>query len=271
MKREEIIGMLRMFGLNEYDARVYSTLAILGPSRVGIISKKADVPQPKVYGVLDKLLDMNLVENIGGRPKEFRAIEPEIALKKLVDAKEREAKELHAKVDMLKDVLKPMGVRKEVVDGVWTTKGRGLQDFINRLAKMYDNTERYAYLISRDFTYNSKIAESVKRGVRRGVKFRTIAMRGVDESNFYRAKWFHSHGVDVRVFKTKVHPRIFVVDGKEVLIRLDKSPTKRSRFEFTSIWSVDPSLTKVFEVYMKNIWKSAKPIDFKKLEKSLKL
>lgn len=271
MEKSEIVETLKTFGLNEYESRVYSTLVFMGPARVGAISKKADVPQPKMYGILDRLSEKQLVEIVGGRPKEFKAIEPDVALKTLVDMRNKEVEELKAKIDVLKNFLKPIGIQKEVVDGVWTTKGTGSQDFINRLAKMYDKSENYAYLITRDFTQSSRIAEAVKNGVKRGIKFRTIAMKGIDEINFYRAKWFHSHGVEIRIFKTKVHPRIFIVDGKEVLIRLDKNPTKRSRFEFTSIWSADPSLAKVFDIYMKNLWNTSKPVNFKKLEKSLKL
>lgn len=271
MERREIVDALKTFGLNEYESRVYSTLVFMGPSKVGAISKRADVPQPKMYGILDRLSEKHLVEIIGGRPKEFKAIDPEVALKNILDMRNKEIEELSTKVDVLKNFLKPIGVQKEVVDGVWTAKGTGNQDFINRLAKMYDKAQNYAYLITRDFTQSSKISQSVKGGVKRGIRFRTIAMRGIDGSNFYRAKWFYSNGVEIKIFRTKVHPRIFVVDGEEVLIRLDKDPTRRNRFEFTSIWSADPSLAKVFDVYMKNLWKMADSVNFKKLENSLKL
>jgi len=271
MEKEEIINILKSFGLSEYESRVYSTLVMLGPSRVGFISKKSSVPQPKMYGILDRLMERQMVETLGGKPKEFRAISPDVALRTLVDHKQEEIGKLKTKLDLLKDTLKPFNVQSEVTDGAWTTKGKGLQDFVNRLAEMYDRSQKYAYLISRDFTQSSRIAQSVKNGIKRGIVFRVIAMKGVDESNFYRAKWFHSQGVEIRIFKTKVHPRIFVIDGKEVLIRLDKNPTKRSGFEFTSIWSADPSLAKVFDSYMKNLWNIAEIVNFKKLEKSLKL
>jgi hypothetical protein len=131
---------------------------------------------------------------------------------------------------------------------------------MNRVSEMFDRSKEYVYVISRDFNWSSNLARAVKASIKRGVKVRTIAMKEIDEKSYERAKWYASYGVEIRLFKTKVHPRIIVVDGKEVLIRLDHEPTRKERFPFTSLWSQDASLVNVFDAYVKNLWKSAKPI-----------
>ena len=79
------------------------------------------------------------------------------------------------------------------------------------------------------------------------------------------AYFFYKEKV-IKVFKTEVHPRIVVVDGREVLIRVDHDPLKK-KFTFHSLWSEDLSLVKVFDAYMKTLWRIAEPIDFRKIPK----
>jgi len=259
----EAKDLLKKFGLSEYEALAYSTLLSLGSAKASIIGKDSGIPQSKVYEVLEQLANKQLVEFVGGRPKEFRAIPPQVALTNLLEERKSELKELEESIKLLQSI-RP--IRENVIEGIWTAKGKGLKEFVNRVCEMFDRVEKYAYVISRDFTFSPKLGEAVKNAVKRGATVRIIAMRGIDEKNYYQAKWYHSHKVQIRIFVTNVHPRIMVADGKEVLIRLDHNPIRQEKFPFTSLYSTDPALVKVFDSYMKSIWKSAKEVnldDFK--------
>ena len=269
MERKEIIEILKNFNLTRYEAYAYTALLTLGPSKASDISKEAEVPQSKIYSVLEKLTDKHLVEFAGGTPKRFRAVSPNIGLRTLLEERELALKELKSKINFLAKSLKSL--KREVIEGVWTTKGKGLTDFVNRLSDMYDRGKKYAYVVTRDFTWSPRVAKSVKAAIKRGVKIGGISIKGIDKTNYHRAKWFNDRGVTIKVFKTDVHPRIIDVDGREVLIRLDYNPTATRNFKFTSLYSADPSLVKVFDVYMKNLWKIAKPVDFDKLARKLRL
>jgi len=268
MEKKEIFELLKTFGLSDYESLAYASLVFIGPSKASEISKKANIPQSKIYDVLNKLIEKEMVDFIGGRPKEFKALPPEIALRNLLEEKKKEIEKLNEKIKILSKFLRPLP-KEEVLEGVWTTKGKGLRNFINRVCEMFDKAKEYAYVITRDFTWASSLARAVEDCNKRGVIIRTITMKEIDSSNYWRAKWYYSHGVQIKIFKTRVHPRIIVVDGKEVLIRLDHNPTKRKRFRFTSIYSTDPSLAKVFDVYVKMLWKRAEPVNFKSLKLKL--
>ncbi len=270
MNKQEIVNSLRKFGLSEYESKAYAALVFLGPSKASIISRDSQVPQPKIYGVLEQLMHKQLVEFLGGRPSEFRAIEPNSALKNLLEEKNREIETLKKEVSILNNFLKPIKHQEEVLNGVWTTEGRKWTEFQDRVAEMFARCEKYAYVVSRDFSRSSKLAEAVKNCKRKGVKIRTISMDEINENSFYRAKWYNRNGVEIKVFKTKIHPRIILMDGKEVLIRLDQNPTKTEGFKFTSLWSADPAMVKVFDSYLKNLWKMAKPVDFDRIEAQVK-
>jgi sugar-specific transcriptional regulator TrmB len=54
-KEREIVEMLRGYGLNGYEAKVYFALLAVGESKTGDVVCKAGVPQSKVYDTLDNL------------------------------------------------------------------------------------------------------------------------------------------------------------------------------------------------------------------------
>jgi sugar-specific transcriptional regulator TrmB len=264
MEKEEILQTLQHFGLSEYEAKVYVALVSLGPAKAGAISREAGVPQSKIYDILDGLARMQLVEVFEGRPKEFKAIAPETILKNFVKDKEEEFKSLRERALTISALLKPAIDEEDIIEGVWIQKGEKWAEVLNRLSEMLGRCRKYAFDITRDFSCSARLRETIRSCIRRKVELKVISIGPINEINYSRAKWYYANRVPIRVFETKVHPRILVVDGKEVSIRLDHSPLQ-NKFTFHSIWSQDPSLVKVFDTYMKNLWQSAKHVDFRKI------
>ena len=130
---------------------------------------------------------------------------------------------------------------------------------------MLNRSEKYVYAITRDFSRTSSMAGIIKKCIKRGVKIRVIGMEKINKRNYYKALWYREQGISLRFFETKVHPRIVVIDGKEILLRLDYNPQKRKRFRFDSLWSEDASLVTIIDNYVKNMWQNAKPVNFKKV------
>jgi sugar-specific transcriptional regulator TrmB len=265
MDKNDIVEMLKSFDLSEYEAKTYSALVLLGPSKASEICKESKVPQSKIYEVISRLVDKQLVEAYSIRPMEFRAVVPEVILRNMIEEKERKVRELKGRVDTLLEFLKPRNMQTDIIDGVWTSKGKGWKDFMNRTCDMFSKSQRYIFVISKHFSWSSRLAEEVKSCMKRGVEIKTIGIGDMDESNYSRAKWFHDHGVKIRLLKADIHPSIVESDSRETLIRLD-TPSGGNAFSFTSIWSNDLSLSKVIDGYLKNMWSKAKDIDFKKIK-----
>lgn len=264
VEKKKVMEVMRKFGLTDYESRAYVSMIFLGPSKASDISREANVPQSKIYGILEDLMRKQLIEMFGGRPKEFKAVAPDTALNNLITRRESELKFLKKEASNVSHLLKPIVESEELIEGIWTQKSEKRGEVLNRLSEMLDRCKSYAYDITRDFSYSSKLRESIKKCKRRGVKLRTIVIGTINESNYYKAKWFQANGLPIKIFETKIHPRILVVDGREVSIRLDNNPV-RNRFSFHSIWFEDPSLVKVFDSYMKNLWEIATPVDFRKM------
>lgn len=260
MQISEIHKILEKIGLSEYEARAYTTLLFLGPSKAGEVSKQAQIPHSKIYQILDKLTLKQLVESFEGRPKEFRAISPEIALLRLIDQKEKEIRSLREAVKKIENALKPIQL-PQISYGVWTIKGRKWSEFFDKCAEMIERSRKYIFAVTREFSRTAKLAEAVRNCLRRGVKLRIIGLQKPQTTDaLARAKWYIKCGIEVKIFETKIHPRMLVCDGKEVLIRLDSKPTQREGFIYYSLWSQDEALVSVIDKYVKDMWKSGKPL-----------
>ena len=123
---EELIKSLKEFGLTEYEASAYVALTLLGSGKASEISKKANIPQSKIYEVLDSLAKKQLIEFIGGRPKEYRAIDLHLGLHTLIEMEERRIENLKKKVEKLKLKIKKLNV-KEDFGGCVDFKRKGIK------------------------------------------------------------------------------------------------------------------------------------------------
>jgi sugar-specific transcriptional regulator TrmB len=261
MEKVEILKILRDLSLSDYESKVYFSLVLLGPAKAGEISKQAEVPRSKIYEVLEGLMGKQLVEVSEERPKMFKAIAPEIVIKTMISNKEEELKILKERAKDLMKELHSLPKEEKLAEGIWEQESGKSIEVLNKLAEMIRRARKYVIDITRDFSTSQALKDVIKDCLRRNVKVRMICF-GINEGNYYRAKWYIDQKIPIRVFEIKVHPRILVVDGKEVAMRLDKNPLAK-RFEFKSIWSSDPSFVSMMDNYLKNLWKMAKPINLK--------
>lgn len=259
MGKQDIIKILQKFGLNEYESKVYFALLNFGSAKAGAISLKSEVPQSKIYSVLQSLMSKQLVEMLDGRPKEFRAVSPEVAFRALVSEKQKELRELSEEIKVVSKLLKSE-FEKNITTGIWTIKGKKWKEFFNKVAEMVDRSEKYVYGVTKNYSFTARLGQAVKFAARRGVKVRVIGLEPPSQKNYLNIKWYIRFGAEVKYFPTSVHPRIVVVDGKEILLRLDNDPSKLEGFSFSSIWSNDKSFAKIFDTYVNNMWKISKPI-----------
>jgi len=103
---EAIVDMLKDFGLNEYEARMYFTLLNIGEAKVTAITRKAAVPQSKAYDVLDRLIAKGFVElSRNERPKEYRAKALEKIAVVAIAREEKSIRRLQDTYEMLQGIL----------------------------------------------------------------------------------------------------------------------------------------------------------------------
>ena len=77
--------LLRTFGLTEYEVKAYTTLIKLGFATAEQISEAGNIPLPRVYDTLIELQKKGFAFISKTRPKKFKPIDPEKALKTLLE------------------------------------------------------------------------------------------------------------------------------------------------------------------------------------------
>ena len=250
----ELSDLLLKLGLTTYETKAYTTLLLLGPSKAGKISKESGVPQSKIYSVLEKLEEKQLIETLNGRPKEFKAVKPKFALLKLIQTREDELNKLKSSLKLLLNNFKRLEEGLEVDYGIWTMKSKKLSDFLDKAAEMVRRSKKYVFFVSNKFFCTSSLSKSLKNCVKRGVSLKLISLRRPDSNNYYAMKWFKEIGAKVRIYESEVHPRIFLIDGRETLMQLEKNRRIGRRKFFHFVWTKEESFVNLMDQYVKKLW-----------------
>lgn len=80
---------LREMGLSEYEAKAYVGLLRQGTSTAKEVASCAEIPQSRVYDILDSLETKGFAKVQPGRPKKFGPVEPETAIDQFCAFKRR--------------------------------------------------------------------------------------------------------------------------------------------------------------------------------------
>ena len=95
---EILLKNLEKLGLTEAESSVYVRLLEHGTSTGGELAKISAYSRPKVYEILEKLVNSGLAESFPTRPKKFRALDPEIAIPSYFGMKKAQLDEMEGKL-----------------------------------------------------------------------------------------------------------------------------------------------------------------------------
>ena len=114
-----LLDRLREIGLGDYEAKLYLALVKRHPASGYELARSSGVPSSKVYEVLGRLQEKNLVfpTDGGGRAKRYVPVDPE----EFID---RYRARVTRALDGLRDDLEAIGV-DEPVGYIWNLHGRG--------------------------------------------------------------------------------------------------------------------------------------------------
>ena len=116
------MASLRDLGLSEYEARVYRALLDTGPTTAKELSRASEVPMGRIYDVLASIETHGLVRaQTASRPKKYVAVEPDTALSRLLEDRQRE---LEAKADqyeaIVDDLIGELDATDQSDEAFWT-------------------------------------------------------------------------------------------------------------------------------------------------------
>lgn len=174
--------LLINMGLNEYQASALAYLLLLGETKATTLSKTSKVPSARVYGVLDQLAKMGLVNTRPGRPVLYSPRPLEDIASSLVSLTVNELKQkLRTLEDYAEDLVETgkrfylkgeKGIAKVPLLRIVSVGEVSL----NETKKLYDAAEKEIQILSRAMEYFPEVAENIMEALNRRVSLKIILM-----------------------------------------------------------------------------------------------
>jgi sugar-specific transcriptional regulator TrmB len=258
---------LKGFGLSTYEASAYSLLLRLGSADASTIAHKGEIPFGRVYDVLNGLVERGLLTMQDGRPKQYRAVQPRVALSILLAQRKRDLDDRYAELTRLaSDLEKRLSPKVKKDPSSFYSASVGEEEsrafLVEKLAEasvsMDVNLEIARYQAQDEELFDALVA-AVDRGVRTRILLREGDIANILEApvNDRIARSMLPHlgkNLLVRVMDGEMVP-FAVVDGEKALIGVKNPVDPKAYFATVYIW--DPKFASELAERFETLWKGA--------------
>jgi sugar-specific transcriptional regulator TrmB len=255
---EKTLARLGMFGLTEYEAKVYLTLLVRGAHEASKVSKNSGLPRPHTYSVLKGLQMRGLVTVIPEPVNRYRAVPLDEGLDVLIDEKEKQFVSLrHAKDQLLSEVKPKEAIPTDNHAIVLLYNGR--QNVYKLVDEMFHRCESRVDIMTtshgivRFYKYFSDMASEFRS---KNVVVRFVAPVTPETEEYARKL---SVLVELRRIDRLPPIRFVLVDSKEVLFAEYPEDDFKSTGKETGIWINQDNLARMMQTLFDNTWKNTTP------------
>jgi len=243
MNHKDVNTLLLQLGLTEYESKTLATLFKMGEAEAPAISRIAQVPKTRVYDVLDKLVEKNLVIEIRGRPKRYRGIEAKKAFDSLIQKKQGELQLLQGYVANVGTLMEEPA-KEEPGETVMKVKDR--HDFERILSLEIAKAKNSIVGFSEVTDKEQVLREAIESAGKRKVNIKLI--------NTYQNTWLKK-ATDMRQFEHGLNA--FIVDNKSVVLALSDFKQEKPEYHFT-IFQYHKPIVNALQSYFDKLWQQAK-------------
>ena len=251
--QKDFLNKLKDFGLNSYEAKLWTALLSRGVATAGELSDIANVPRSRSYDVLESLERKGFVIMKLGKPIKYIAVPPAEVLERVKKAIKEESDKQVSIID---------GLRKSEVLGelnLLHTKGidmvepsdltgavRGRTNLYSHLVSGIKNAEKTIQIMTTEEGLNRK-TESLKNALQkakdRGVKIKILAPnKSKILSSMAQMKQTNS-----------ALARFCIIDGNQITFMVLNDADIHPNYDF-GVWVNTPSFVKSFESMFNLVW-----------------
>ncbi len=137
----KLIKSLKILGLSEYEARVYSALVMHDHAEAKELVEFLGISKPSVYESLQSLEDKGLVVIANSKPATYKAVSPDMAIKLLMDIHEIAAIE---SLETLK-ALEKEKIDNTEADTLWSIYGKANIEY--KVDEMLKSAKKTVYCV----------------------------------------------------------------------------------------------------------------------------
>lgn len=251
---------LREMGLSEYEAQAYAGLLRQGTSTAKETAAEADVPQSRVYDILDTLETKGFVSVQPGRPKKFGPVDPETAIDQYTGFKRREQMNT---LETVRDIgeefvaaVDSESTRRatEETDIGWSYPNR--HQILDCLETFADNTEREMMFLTTPKSFERIVNHHgtlLERKHDAGVTIRALVDDDREIKGPVRVR--AQECVSIRRVED-IHGRLYLYDEADVLLAY-QAPNDDG---YVGISTSSNHLQRTFSHLFKVLWADATPL-----------
>ncbi len=260
---EKFLNKLKDFGLNSYEAKIWTALLSRGVSTAGELSDISNVPRSRSYDVLESLEKKGFIIMKIGKPIKYVAVPPKEVIERVKKRIAHEADVQTKIIDELKEneilaelsLLHTQGVKLvDPTDFTGSLKGRS--SINNQLAMMVGSAEKSVVIMTTEEGLPRKaqvLKRSLDKASKRGVNVRILAPITKKNQDFVDKL---SKVAEVRHIDN-ITARFCVVDGKEIAFMLLDDKDVEPGYD-TGIWASTEFFAGALQSMFDLNWKEAK-------------
>ncbi|MBW2991899.1 hypothetical protein KY345_01640 [Candidatus Woesearchaeota archaeon] len=226
--QKEFLNKLKDFGLNTYEAKLWTALLSRGVSTAGELSDIANVPRSRTYDVLESLEKKEFIIMKLGKPIKYIAVPPEEVLERVKKRVHNDAEKQISMLQSIKDsdvigelnLLHNQGI--ELVEPTELSGSvRGRNNLYNHLETAIKGAENNITIMTTAEGLIRK-AESLKnvlnKASKKGVKVRIAAP--ITKESQQAAKELSKIAELRHIDPKEIQARFVIVDGKDLTFML---------------------------------------------------
>jgi len=256
--QESFLKKIKDFGLNSYEAKIWTALLSRGVSTAGELSDIAGVPRSRSYDILESLEKKGFIIMKIGKPIKYIALPPDEVMERVKKRITQQAQDRTANLEQLKgsDLLKELNLlHSQGIDLVnpfeLTGIIKGRTQVYNHLATMIKNAKKSVVLMTSEdglIRKHKHFGKVLKKASEKGVNIKIMSSLSskskevVDELKEY---------ADVQNVKG-FNGRFCIIDDKELAFMLLDDTKVHPSFD-TAVWVNTPifaeTIGKAFEQY----------------------
>ncbi|MBS3147837.1 hypothetical protein J4219_03050 [Candidatus Woesearchaeota archaeon] len=255
---KDFLNKLKDFGLNSYEANLWTALLSRGVATAGELSDIANVPRSRSYDVLESLERKGFVVMKLGKPIKYIAVPPseviERVKKSIKEDADRQSNVIEGlrKSDLLGELsaLYTQGIKMiDPVEMTGVVKGRG--NLSSHLVAGIKNAQKSVLIMTTEAGLSRKVEDlrlAFAKAKERGVSVKIIAP---SKNNSSATKTLA--GVAQLKHADSVPARFCSIDGRQITFMVLDDVQAHPNYDF-GVWVSSESFTKGFDNIFKSFW-----------------
>lgn len=259
--KDEEIQVLVDLGLTFRQAKVYLTLVWLGESTAKTLSKYSHVHRQDIYRILSSLENMGLIVKGLTTPTRWNASPIGDGLSILVEQKNNELLNLHKKTLTLFNSLREKD-KENVQEATPFFVTANKESLVRQAKKEFEANQlsNDGITTMKHFNYSIQFDESIKKALKRGVKFRRVLIKPENEKLSLKIDGIYKNNPNFQIKYVSSPPlaTLAIFDNSVVVI----STSSINPHSMPFIWSRNPTFIETIRNYFELLWRTA--IEIKK-------